>query len=362
MATCLSDAGIRAAADDEASLFERQHLKSCVACRERVNEARRAGDELMAMSRSVAVPASLRDRVGRMFTERRAYTGATTLRQAARTRRSSARLWLTAAAAAALAVVVALPPLDAPRTLSAAEILDRSLQTFSAGSGTELREFDLALQVPRIATVQNGVFRIEQLVDHETPGRYRMVRYAPDGTWLDAISEDPLAGTRTALVRIDGQPFAFRFTIDPGHTLGLRDLERHHVEAMIRVLQSAAGQTVQEVDEVGGRRYVVELPQVSDATASGLWELSRARVVVDADEFRILELAVTGSYMAEPFSVSFHLRRREMLPSAQVASERFEVPADAGAITIDAAGTDDLGRDLLASALREVARSRRGQR
>ncbi|MGH9329908.1 MAG: hypothetical protein ACRD09_05645 [Vicinamibacterales bacterium] len=365
MSKCLSDARIRAAADDEAKEFERQHLEACGECRARLSAARRASEEFTTMAASVAVPAALRDGVERALTRREGSidrAGATTLRDVSAPR-WNARLWLTAGVVAVpvlvIIFIVALPPLDAPRALSAAQILDRSLQTLSPASGTELRDFDLELQLPRIASVQNGTYRIEQLVDHDTPGRYRLVRYAPDGTLLAAIGEEPAAGRRIAIVRVDDQLFAFRFTIDPGRTLGLRDLERHHVEAMIRVLQAAAGQTVREVDAGGGKRYLVELPQVADAGASGLWELSRARVVVDAADFQILELAAAGSYMGESFSVSFRLRRRHVRPSAEVPPDQFEVPNVAEAISIEGAGTDDLAHDLLVSALRELARSRR---
>lgn len=365
MSTCLNDARIRAAADDEVKAFERQHLEACGECRARLGAARRASEEFTAMAASVAVPAALRHAVGRALTRREGrsdHAGATTLRDGSAPRWNS-RLWLTGGVVAVPVLIIififALPPLDGPHALSAAQILDRSLQTLSPASGTELREFDLELRLPRIASVQNGTYRIEQLIDHDTPGRYRLARYAPDGTLLAAISEEPATGRRTAVVRVDDRPFAFRFTIDSGRTLGLRDLERHHVESMIRVLQAAVGQTVREVDAGRGKQYIVELPHVADAGASGLWELSQARVVVDAADYQILELTAAGSYLGESFSVSFRLRRRHVRPSTEVPPDQFEVPSGAEAISIEAAGTDDLAHDLLVSALRELARSRR---
>lgn len=360
MSRCLNDERIRATADGEATKIELQHVQGCAECHTRVGAARRASDEFAAMTSRVNVPANLENRVGRALATDHVRAGATTLRDLPAPR-WGARGWLTAGfvTAGVLAVVLFLPPLDAPRTLSAAQILDRSLQTLSPASGTELREFDLELRLPRIAAEYTGTYRIEQLVDHDAPGRYRLVRYAPDGTLLDAISEEPAAGRRTAVVRVDGRPFAFRFTIDPGRTLGLRELERHHVEAMIRVLQAAAGQTVREIDTERGPRYVVELPQVVDAGASGLWELSRARVVIDATDFQILELEAAGSYMRETFSASFRLRRRQLRPSGEVPPEQFDLPQDANAILIEGPGTDDLGHDLLVSALRELVRTRR---
>jgi hypothetical protein len=375
MSTCLSDARIRAAADGEAGDYEHEHLAVCAACRARLGEALRVSEELTELAASIAVPASLGESVGRALSRthdasatsgspraesRGKRAGATTLRNAPAARWGP-RAWLTTGLAAAAVLVVAfvLPQPDAPRTLSAAQILDRSLQTLSPTGGTERREFDLELRLPRIASVQNGTYRIEQLIDHDTPGRHRLVRYAPDGTLVGAVSEDPVAGRRTAIVRVDGQMFAFRFRIDPAQTLSLRELERHHVEAMIRLLQAAAGQTVREVDAAQGKRYIIELPQVASQGASGLLELSRARVVVDGTDFQILELAIGGAYLDEPFSVSFRLRRRDVQPSADVSPEAFDVPNAEEAISIEGIGTADFGFDLVATALRELARAKR---
>ena len=357
MPKCLNEAQIRAVADDEASASERRHVEACDDCRARVDVARRAAHELSSMVANLGAPASLND-ASLLKEHQRA--GATTLRDGGF--RSNTRLWLTAGAVAAtiLVVVFALPPLDAPRAISAAEVLDRSLQTLNTTTGIELREFDLDLQLPRVASMQNGTYRIEQLVDYDTPGRYRAIRYAPDGTLLDGISEEPAAGRRTVVVSIDGQPFAFRLTTASARTPSMRDIERHHIQAVIRLLQATAGQTVQEIDDAGAKRYVVELPPVvADANASGLWELSRARAVIDASDFQILELTAAGSYLGDAFSVTFRLRNRQTWSSAEVSADRFELPVASEALTIEAAGTDDLRRDLLAAALRELARSRR---
>jgi hypothetical protein len=379
---CLSDVRIRAAADEEAKPVERDHLEACVECRARLAAARLTNDALREMASHVPVPASLRSTVEQALTERADRTGATTLRDGLLPRvrivrlgmltrlleslrsvgRSTMPRLLTAGlvTAAVLIVVFRLPPPDAPRTLSAAEILDRSLKTLSPVSGTELREFDLDLRLPYVGSVQNGTYRIEQLVDHDTPGRYRFVRYSPDGAMVAAISEDPVAGRRTAVMRADGTFFRFQFTIDAGDTLDLSELERHHVEGAIRVLQTVAGETVSEVVDERGKRYVVELPAAANANANvpGFYEISQARVLIDASDFQILQLTASGSYLGDAFSISFRLRQRQVLPTAQVPRERFEVPDTAGAVTIDAAGTDDLAHDLLVSALGALARSR----
>jgi hypothetical protein len=365
MSKCLNEAQIRAVADNEAGGSERAHLEACRECRARAEAARHAADELASIATRLRVPPSLAGSLSEAF--RRGalggdrHAGATTLRDAAPLR-SSSRWWLTAGAAAAsvLCILFLLPPPDAPRTISAAEILDRSLRTLARTSGIEMREFDLELHLPSFASARNGTYRIEQLVDHDTPGRYRAIRYATDGTLLEGISEQPAEGQRTVVVTIDGQPFAFRMTTSSARALALRDLERHHIQAVVRLLQAAAGQTVKELEERGAKRYVVELPPLAaDASASGLWELTRARAVIDASDFQIVELTAGGSYLGDPFSVAFRLRNRQLWSSAETPLNHFELPVPSNAITVEGAGTDDVARDLLAAALRELAALRR---
>jgi hypothetical protein len=366
MSKCLNDAQVRAAADNEAGADEHEHLNACGECRARVDAARSAADELASMTESLSVPASLcdgslSDVLGHAALRRHHRAGATTLRDSAPFR-SSSRWWLMAGAAAAsiLVVVFVLPPPDAPRAIAAAEILDRSLQALTPTSGIELREFELDLQLPGFAAARNGKYRIEQLVDHDTPGRYRAIRYAADGTLLEGISEEPAAGRRTVVVTVDGQPFAFRLSTSSARVLALRDLERHHIQAVIRLLQATAGQAVQEIEEGGAKRYVIELPPVgADANASGLWELTRARAVIDESDFQIVELTAAGSYLGDAFSVAFRLQNRQVWSSGETAPNQFELPAASNAITIEGPGTDDVARDLLAAALRELAGSRR---
>ena len=358
MTKCLNEVRVRAVADDEGTRPEREHLEQCVECRARVDAARRAAEDLTAMAAALTPPASLPHTVRQAVLRPGRGAGATTLREQ-RPFRVGSRAWVTAGAVAAAVIVMvfALPPLDAPRQVTAAEILDRSLHTLTASSGVELREFDLELQPPRAASMQRGTYRMEQLVDHGTPGRFRALRYQPDGALLDAISQDPARGRRTVVVNIDGQLFAFQLATTSGPTFDLLALERQHVEAVIRVLQAMAGQSVREIADSRGKRYIVELPPVADTNAFGLWELNRARVTIDAADFQILELTAAGSYMGDAFSVAFRLRNRQVWTSAEVPADRFDVPVT-GAITIDGIATEDIGRDLLSSALRTLAKER----
>jgi hypothetical protein len=358
---CLDESEVRAAADGEANSRVMEHAASCPACGTRVATAIQAIDELKRMADAVAVPPELETRVVRSAAaaHARSRTGATTLR-AAHARSWVRPVWVSglALAGTVVAFMFFMPVSNAPATLSASEILGRSLETWAPGKGTELLEFDLTLDVPAIAGIESGTYRVEQLIDHDAPGRYRVARYAPGGELVGAISEDVAAGRRAVLMPTPTGTFAFTFAIQPHDGIGLRDIERHHVQAMLRILQTLAADTVTETGEGGSRRYIVELPAIAGAAGQSLWQLASARVVVDATSFEILEANAAGTYMGDPFSLSFGLRRRHVRPTASVPASEFELPANPSAIAIDARGTDNVAHDVMLAALEELARHR----
>jgi hypothetical protein len=364
MATCLNEIEIRVAADGEADSRVMAHVESCPACRARVTTAVEAAAELSRMAGALPVPTDLEARVLRAADRQTAgRAGATTLRAApARTWTRPAWISGLALAGAVLAFVVFMPVSNAPTTLSASEILGRSLEAWGPGRGTELLEFDLTVDLPAITGIESGTYRVEQLIDHDTPGRYRVARYAPSGALVGAVSEDVSAGRRAVLMPTRAGTFAFTFAIQPQHGVGLRDLERHHVQAVLRLLQAMASNTVTETGEGHDRRYVVELPPVANAAGQKLWQLASARVVIDAESFEVHEAQASGTYMNEPFSLSFALRQREVRPTASVPASEFDLPSDSSAIVIDAAGTDNVGHDIMMAALEELARHRASTR
>ena len=267
MSRCLNEARIRAAADGEATEIEQRHVEGCAECSARVTAADGAGREFAAMVSQVEPPANLTTRVARALAADHPRAGATTLRDFP-SPRWGGRVLATAGlvAAAVLAVVFLLPPLDAPRTLSAAQILDRSLRTMTPASGTERREFDLELRLPRVVANHAGTYRIEQLVDHDAPGRYRIVRYSPDGTVLSAISEEPAEGRRTAVVR---RRTDVRLSIHDRSRPATWPARARTGPRRSSDPPAAGGSRPDghEVDTGRGRRYVVELPQVADTGA-----------------------------------------------------------------------------------------------
>lgn len=363
MSNCLNDARLQAVAADEGTPLEQEHVRTYEACRARVADARAAVAEFGRMMSSIEPSQALGARTAAAVARagsRRA--GATTLRAAPRTRRAH-RAWVFAAAggvaAAAIIFFVLLPSVDSVTTLSAAEILDRSLQTLTP-QGTELLEYDLSLKLPGESRLGDGTFRIEQVIDHDG-GRWRFARFAADGTMLNGISEDPTAGIRAVMVRVDGRTYRFRFDVAAGQPVPVGAMQRRSADAMIRLVQASAHRAeaaplTKTPDE---KRFVIEFdgPRLTNVPAMG--DLTRARLVIEAADSHIVEAALAGVSLGEAVALDCRLIRREVRPTSQVPPADFERPRDdPAAIELHGRGTAHPPDDRLVMLLREIAQRR----
>jgi len=356
--TCLTDALIQAVADDEGAQEARAHVASCERCAERVRE-RRAGLARIAAALDAPLPATLERRVERAIVSGAA--GATRLRPAAspRWRRTG---WSTAAVALAtlVAVLVIAPMLRSPTTVSAAEILAKSADKLAetAKSGIELREYELTLDgVPRemMPDRENGTYRVWQVVDHDTPGRFRYASFAPDGRMLTSIAQDPGAHSRTSLLRIDDQVYRFELTLPPGDTPSLPEIERLHMQASVMLMQASGQQVMQTVEDAAGKHYRIEVPHVTaGGSASAVWDLTHALVIIDAGDYRITKFTASGTFLKQPYSLSYKLVNH--LLAATVTPDQFDVPSEPGEIVIQGEGTANPATDVLFAAVRELTR------
>jgi hypothetical protein len=286
--------------------------------------------------------------------------GATTLRSVPRV--VPRRAWVVAGGAVAAVMIagvfVLFPSVDPSARLNAAEILDRSLQTLTR-QGVEALEYELSIEGPSAWSGESGTFRIEQLIDHES-GRWRFARFAPDGTLLNGISEDPSSGTREIVMRVDGRTVRFRFTIPADQRVRLWDLQRRSAETMIRLVQASAGHIVTEQVDGERKQYVVELPETpqnregAHAELAAIFDLSRARIVVDATDFHIVEFFVAAVAMGERVSVGFRLIERVVAASLAPPSA-FELPRDPAAIELAGEGTSHVPHDVFMLLLRGAA-------
>src|SRR5262245_8447966 len=213
---CLTDGDVQAVVDGEASNEHRAHAAACDRCRARVEE-RRAN--LAAISSLIndddAAPAALEARLRHAMSagpsERTGPTygvrGSTVLRQATPSRWRSLGLASALATAAVIALLVygVLPHLGAPTTLSASEVLSRSLQTMSSAQGIERLEYEVAMD-----GMTDGPVVIRQVIDRDNPHRFKVASYRPDGTIATAVSQDPITQQRSQLFRVDGTNYIVR--------------------------------------------------------------------------------------------------------------------------------------------------------
>ena len=362
--TCLSEAEVQAVADGEG---DRAHVGGCVVCAGRVAERRRvlASMETL-MAEPAAVPPGLARKVEEALAAASPVRGATRLRSEGSSRPPWRRVgWGAglAAAAAAVVMLVVLPMMEGPGTVSAAEVLQHSLErlTRPVTRGVELLEYELALEgVPNevMPEEESGTYRIQQLVDHDVPGRYRIFTYASDGALLSAVSEDPAAARRTSFARIGGRAYRFDFSLKgPAPQLSMAELERMHAEACIAIMQASGDQMLSVIEDAEGTSYQIQLPRVA-MTETAVWDLQEARVRIDAADYRIRELAVRGTLFKKPYRVSYRLTRHSVRASADVGAEEFAVPETPGAFVLEGEGTQNVMKDVLTAALRELAEAR----
>lgn len=347
MATCLNDSRLQAVADGEGTTTENDHVRSCDICGANVAGRRGSLREFGQSMSAIDVPDRLRHRVA-SAAARATDRGATTLRPV----RPSLRprpAWVFAGGpilALLLVLVGVFSPFDSATTLNAAEILGRSIQSLE-GRGIEWLQYELSIEGLSAIPVERGTYRIEQLIDHES-GRWRFARYAADGTLLNGIAEDPVAGTRETVIRHNGTTFRLRFDVDAAHRVPLWSIQRRVAESMIRLVQTSSSHVVTEEIEGNRQHYVVRLTESASAPTSELgplFDLSRARVVVDAGDFHIVEFSAGGVVLGEELSVGYRLIQHTVTGSGEA---NFELPHGGGpVIELQGGGTQNVPADVV---------------
>jgi hypothetical protein len=279
--------------------------------------------------------------------------GSTALRPSAPRTLRRPVAWASALAAAAivgLIVFAGIPRIGAPAGLSASEILGRSLQTLTGARGVEQLEYEL------VFTGFSGPHRIEQLLDHEHPNRYRVADFGPDGVLQSAFSEDSLAGRRSHLVRVDGRNYIIELASAQTPPFSLPQLAQAQVEMVIGIMQATADSKLTTIDTPGGTQYVIQMPAVTPAGVASVVDLYQARVVIDGGDFSIRELEASGAMFKQPYSVSFKLLRRATRQPADVPAAAFAIPAGPGDLLLKGDATNDPVSDVLGTVLRELGR------
>lgn len=364
---CLNDAQVQSVVDREVADGVREHAESCGRCGERVRERESMSAAVsQAINLAAPVPPGVSHRVRQALSEG-SHLGATRLRGGAATREPSRRAWWSMAAVAAatlVAVVFVAPMVKGPSTVSASEILARSANRLAARvtSGVESLEYELTLDgVTRemMPDHQNGAYRVRQVIDHDTAGHYLVATYDPGGRLLSSIVQDPANNRRVVSVRLEDTSYRFEFTLPETLTMSPPEVERLHMEASVAMMQASGNQQLQVIETASGRQYRIEVPHVSAETSGAMWDLAEAQVVIDADDYHIVEFAVKGTFLKQPYSVLYRLIARDVTDGASVAPGAFDVAQDPRAITVKGGGTAIPARDVLVAALGELARVKR---
>jgi len=329
-----------------------------------------------------AVPASLVQRVEDVF--RRNAEAPRTSAEAARTagatrllanRSGGVRLraegkWiysgLGVAAATIIGVLVITPAIRTPdATVSASEILAKSASRLSAAvtSGVEVLEYELVLDgVPKdmLPDQVDGTYKVWQAIDHNVPGRFRFASYASNGQMITSIAEDPLKKRRVAAFTSEGQPYRFELSL-PSHAvnLSLPEMQRLHMQASITMMLANGNQLLETIDGPNGKQYRIEVPSVSGPGTNPVWDLTEARVLIDAGDYRVTEFAVRGSFLKQAYSMSY--KQIAHTVTSSVPPDTFDVPVQPGEILIAGEGSTVPTHDIVVLALRELTKLKQGR-
>lgn len=379
MTNCLTGEAVQAVADDEADAKARAHVAECPHCRARVEETQRTLATLGALADQLpAPPIDLARRVQRTMQERGPgrERGATTLRTVPSPRAWRAGAWTSGLAAAALIVLalfVVWPGMSRESHLSAAEILGRSLQTFAATSGIETFEYDarfegLAARALGPDARIGDTLRITQVIDHDHPGRFRVMSVDAGQTMRSVLVQDPAQGTRVGRFRVDDHTYFFRFTASPdqaGTFVSLPDLQRACLRALVTMMQTTANQTLTSVSDAGETYYAIHIPPISSnrdaentAGETAMLELREAQALIHAGDFHLKELSARGSVLGQPFGLSFTLVRHEATPARQLAADTFTLEPQPDDVRLEGEATNDPAGDVVLAALRALPKAR----
>ncbi|PYR94721.1 MAG: hypothetical protein DMF84_04495 [Acidobacteria bacterium] len=251
--------------------------------------------------------------------------------------------WIAAAAAGALLLAWGLRAVDRSTTVSAAEILGRSQQALSAAtSGIEKITYDLTLDgvlLQLLPEGQAGRFTVEETIDHDHPGRLRVVKLAADGRLAAGLADDPLARTRVRYVRFDSRGFLLRFTDAPAPPLSLASARRLALQILLGLMQTSANPSLAEIDRSGEAAYEITIPTMA---MSGPIVLQRARAIISREDARLLDFDAAGSIGRQPFAVTFNMRSRELRQTTQEDANEFTIAPSPGDEVLEARGSSSI--------------------
>jgi hypothetical protein len=360
---CLTDVEVQAVVDEEANTEWREHASTCERCRARVDERRSQIETLTSLMDADGMPSTMleaRLREAIIADNSRSNTtgptssvrGSTVLRskQPSPWRSLGWTSALAMAAVIALFVYGVLPRLGAPTTLSASQVLGRSLETISSGRGVETLEYEVAMD-----GMTAGPVVIRHVIDRDNPNRYKVASYGPDGTIATAISQDPTTQRRSQLFRVDGTNYIVRVGAIHTPVLSFPQMAQALIETSIGIMQAKSDQQLTVEDSPTGRRYIVEIPPVTPSNPAATLDIFSARAVISEGDFRIQEFEATGTMLRQPFSVSVKLRTHEII-GGPTPADSFEITPGPADVVLEGQAADDPVTELMTTVLRELDR------
>jgi hypothetical protein len=358
MSGCLNEAELQAVVDNEAPDAHQAHVAQCAACSEKVAVKRRLTERVGAAAASVELPEAVRTQMRTRIVDAPA-AGATTLRAVSKTPR-----WVWAIPAAAVAMLlmylVVVPGIDRRTTVSAAEILGRSQAALAAPiTGLEFLSYDLEVGGALgdlLPEEQAGRFEIQELIDHDHEGRYRVVKLASDGRIVGGAADDTLNGTRVRYLRANGRGFLLRFDGAAPTALSIVALKKGAMQLFIGLMQSSGNQTMREIDRAGEHCYEISIPGMTMPAAS-IVSLDRARAVITASDSRLVEFSAAGTFSGQPFTVDFALRFRAWGNATIVPNPDFDLKPEPGDVVLQGDATANPLWDVLTRVLDAVPAS-----
>jgi hypothetical protein len=286
--------------------------------------------------------------------------GATTLR-ATPSRRG---WWIGAVAGAAAAIALAvllLPEVERRTTVSAAEVLGRSRAALAApGSGVEVLTYDLSVGgvlADLLPDEQSGTFTVEETVDHDHPGRYRLLKIAPGGEVVGGIADDPVRGVQTRYVRAHGRGYLLRFSGAAPAAFSIPAVKRTVLQALVTLMQGEANPALLDTTCDGEACYEITIRQAA-ASPDAFVSLSRGRALVTAADARLVGFSAGGLIAGRPFGLEFTLRSR-LVRSAPVSGDAFELVAQPGDVVLEGDASSHPVWDVVERALASIPKQGR---
>ncbi len=352
MSPCLTDEELQAIADREAHPEVASHAEQCQQCAERLAARTRLIGRAIDAAGIAELPSHARSSI-RAGIDRVAADGATTLRPVRPARRWRWAVPL-AAAVAILLVVYVVPGVDRRTTVSAAEILGRSRSALAApGSGVEMLTYDLEVAgvlADLIPEEQAGRFTVQELVDHDHDGRYRIVKLTSNGQIVGGAADDPLHGTRVRYMRANGRGYLLKFQGAEPTAWSIPALKRTALQTFIGFMQASSTQTIRQVQRGADACYEIDIP--GGAMAGGTFVvLESARAVVTVADSRLVEFSATGRLADRPFMIEFSLLTQNFRPSESAEDTDFDIAPQPGDVILQGNASQSPIWDVVTRAL-----------